>query len=48
MHIPESLQFRLLSKPCSVVRDVTMNVIDMMDTASVKASRDTRIVLSES
>jgi small subunit ribosomal protein S29 len=47
-HISDFLsQFRLLSKPCSVIRDVTLTAIDMVDTANIKPSRETRVVLSE-
>ncbi|KIM88314.1 hypothetical protein PILCRDRAFT_814211 [Piloderma croceum F 1598] len=40
------LEFRLLSKPCSVIRDMTLTAIDMLDAASVKPSSDTRVVLT--
>jgi small subunit ribosomal protein S29 len=40
------LEFRLLSKPCSVIRDVTLSAIDTLDAASVKSSHETRIVLT--
>ena len=39
-------QFRMLSKPCSVIRDITLKAIDMLDAASIKPSRDTRVVFS--
>lgn len=42
------LQFRLLSKPCSVIRDVTLGAVDMLDAANVKPSKNTRVVLSKS
>lgn len=39
-------QFRLLSKPCSVVRDVTLKVLGKLDAASKKSSFHSRMVLS--
>lgn len=39
-------QFRLLSKPCSVVRDVTLEVLGKLDAASDKSSFRSRMVLS--
>jgi len=39
-------QFRLLSKPCSVIRDMTLTTVNMLDAASVLPSSDTRVVLS--
>ena len=39
-------QFRLLSKPCSVVRDVTLEVLGKLDAASDKSSFHSRMVLS--
>lgn len=41
-----SPKFRLLSKPCSVIRDITLTTINMLDAASVLPSSDTRVVLS--
>ncbi|KZP11108.1 hypothetical protein FIBSPDRAFT_871879 [Athelia psychrophila] len=40
------LEFRMLSKPCSVIRDVTLKAVDTLDAASVKPSRDTRVVFT--
>jgi small subunit ribosomal protein S29 len=39
-------QFRVLSKPCSVIRDVTLQIVELMKSAQDKSSRDTRSVLS--
>lgn len=46
--VPKNLvvEFRVLSKPCSVVRDVTVTAIDTLDEASSKSSRDTRLVMT--
>ncbi|KZT07490.1 uncharacterized protein LAESUDRAFT_698797 [Laetiporus sulphureus 93-53] len=40
------LEFRILSKPCSVVRDVTLKAVNSLDAASRKPSRDTRLVMT--
>lgn len=42
----DAKQFRLLSKPYSIIRNITLRTIDILDAASVNPSRDTRIVLS--
>jgi hypothetical protein len=39
-------QFRMLSKPCSVVRDVTVTTTDMLRAAADKSSMHTRAVMS--
>jgi hypothetical protein len=39
-------QFRILSKPCSVIRDVTLQTVQLMQNARDKSSRDTRAVFS--
>jgi small subunit ribosomal protein S29 len=39
-------QFRLLPKPCSVIRDVTVQALDLLDAASEKRSLDTRVIFS--
>jgi len=46
--LPKNLivEFRVLSKPCSVVRDVTLNVLERLDAASQTSSANTRIVLT--
>jgi small subunit ribosomal protein S29 len=41
-------QFRILSKPCSVIRDVTLETVELMKGAREKSSRDTRAILSMS
>jgi small subunit ribosomal protein S29 len=41
-----SLQYRLLSKPCSVIRSVTIDAINKLDAASEKESWQSRVVLS--
>ena len=41
-----TLQFRLLSKPCSVVRDITLKILGKLDAASDKSSFHSRMVLS--
>jgi small subunit ribosomal protein S29 len=41
-----TLQFRLLSKPCSVVRDITLKTLGKLDAASDKSSFHSRMVLS--
>lgn len=41
-------QFRILSQPCSVIRDVTLQTAELMQNAQGKSSRDTRSVLSMS
>ncbi|KAG6856490.1 hypothetical protein H0H87_003958 [Tephrocybe sp. NHM501043] len=40
------LEFRILSKPCSVVRTVTVQAANMLEKAKSKSSLDTRIVLT--
>lgn len=40
------LEFRILSKPCSVVRQVTSDAIDMLDDAKTKSSLESRVVLT--
>ncbi|KAI0918029.1 hypothetical protein AcW1_007009 [Taiwanofungus camphoratus] len=46
--VPKNLlvEFRVLSKPCSVIRDVTLTAIDTLDTAHDKPSRDSRLILT--
>ena len=39
------LQFRILSKAASVVRDVTINLVDRLQTASQESSQKNRFVL---
>jgi len=48
--LPKTIEteFRLLSKPCSVVRGVTLKVLKELDAASVKPSRQSRLVLTGS
>ncbi|KDQ51085.1 hypothetical protein JAAARDRAFT_211375 [Jaapia argillacea MUCL 33604] len=48
--LPKSmlLEFRILSKPCSVVRDVTVKAVDKLDEASQKSSFETRVVFTGS
>jgi small subunit ribosomal protein S29 len=48
--LPKSLlvEFRILSKPCSVIRDVTLTAIEMLEHASKKSSADTRIIFTGS
>jgi hypothetical protein len=41
-----ALQFRLLSKPCSVIRSVTIDAINKLDAASEKDSKESRVVFS--
>ncbi|GLB43195.1 putative mitochondrial ribosomal death-associated protein 3 [Lyophyllum shimeji] len=40
------LEFRILSKPCSVVRNVTVKTAELLDKAKDKSSLETRVVLS--
>ncbi|KAG5637829.1 hypothetical protein H0H81_003100 [Sphagnurus paluster] len=40
------LEFRILSKPCSVVRDITVQSAQMLDEAKNKSSLETRVVLT--
>ncbi|EGN95341.1 hypothetical protein SERLA73DRAFT_95973 [Serpula lacrymans var. lacrymans S7.3] len=40
------LEFRLLSRPCTVVRGITIDVVDKLDSASRASSSDTRLVLT--
>ncbi|KAF8573593.1 hypothetical protein K439DRAFT_1665739 [Ramaria rubella] len=40
------LEFRLLSKPCSIVRDVTLKALKTLDVASNHSSVDSRIVIT--
>lgn len=40
------LEFRILSKPCSVIRNVTVQTAELLDEAKGKSSLDTRVVLS--
>ncbi|EKM50203.1 uncharacterized protein PHACADRAFT_264802 [Phanerochaete carnosa HHB-10118-sp] len=40
------LEFRVLSKPCSLVRDVTLSTIEKLETASSKSSVETRAVIT--
>ncbi|KAL6300287.1 mitochondrial ribosomal death-associated protein 3-domain-containing protein [Sparassis latifolia] len=42
------MDFRVLSKPCSVIRNVTLSLIDTLDDANQKSSKDTRLVLTGS
>ncbi|EPT03056.1 hypothetical protein FOMPIDRAFT_1022642, partial [Fomitopsis schrenkii] len=46
--VPDSIlrDFRVLSRPCSVIRDVTVRSFDVLDAASNKSSRDTRLVMT--
>lgn len=41
-------EFRLLSKPCSVIRDVTLSVLERLDVAGGKSSFRSRFVLTGS
>lgn len=41
-------QFRILSAPCSVVRDATIDVVNRLDVASQASSVDHRLVFSMS
>jgi hypothetical protein len=36
-----------MSRPCSVVRDVTMSTVELLEQASQKSSSETRRVFSE-
>ncbi|KAG1804613.1 mitochondrial ribosomal death-associated protein 3-domain-containing protein [Suillus variegatus] len=40
------VEFRLLSKPCSVIRSVTIDAINKLDAASDKNSKESRVVLT--
>ncbi|KAI0642367.1 mitochondrial ribosomal death-associated protein 3-domain-containing protein [Trametes meyenii] len=40
------VDYLLLSKPCSVVREVTVNVLDRLDEAAGSSSKDTRLVFT--
>jgi small subunit ribosomal protein S29 len=40
------IQFRILSKAASVVRDVTINLVDRLQAASQESSQKNRLVLS--
>ncbi|RDB15895.1 37S ribosomal protein S23, mitochondrial [Hypsizygus marmoreus] len=40
------LEFRLLSKPCSVVRDITVHTAELLGKAGDKSSLETRLVLN--
>ncbi|GJE90341.1 hypothetical protein PsYK624_064720 [Phanerochaete sordida] len=42
------LEFRVLSKPCSVVRDVTLSTIERLEAASVGSSQNSRAVITGS
>ncbi|TFY69289.1 hypothetical protein EVJ58_g499 [Rhodofomes roseus] len=46
--VPESAlhDFRILSRPCSVVRDVTISTFNVLDAAGQKSSRDTRLMMT--
>ncbi|KAI0736464.1 mitochondrial ribosomal death-associated protein 3-domain-containing protein [Fomitopsis betulina] len=46
--VPDSIlrDFRVLSRPCSVIRDVTIRSFDVLDAASNKSSRDTRLIMT--
>ncbi|KAH9933487.1 mitochondrial ribosomal death-associated protein 3-domain-containing protein [Fomitopsis serialis] len=46
--VPDSAlrDFRILSRPCSVVRDVTISALNVLDGASDKSSRDTRLIMT--
>lgn len=43
-----TIQFRLLSTPCSVIRDVTLQTAEIINAARDKSSLDTRAVFSMS
>ena len=47
--VPRNLlvDFRILSKPCSVVRNVTLSTIEMLNVAAQASSQPLRAVLSE-
>ncbi|KAL0953378.1 hypothetical protein HGRIS_004618 [Hohenbuehelia grisea] len=40
------LEYRVLSKLCSVIRDITVDTIKLLEAASQSSSLDTRVVLS--
>ncbi|KAG6883662.1 hypothetical protein C0993_004871 [Termitomyces sp. T159_Od127] len=40
------LEFRILSRPCSVVRTVTVSAAQLLDDAKTKSSLDARVVLT--
>ncbi|OBZ66880.1 28S ribosomal protein S29, mitochondrial [Grifola frondosa] len=40
------VEYRVLSKPCSVVRDVTIKIVDTLDASSLTPSKETRLVLT--
>ena len=42
----DNIQFRLLSKPCSVIRSVTVDTAERLDKASESSSLDTRLIIS--
>ncbi|KZT64493.1 hypothetical protein DAEQUDRAFT_678488 [Daedalea quercina L-15889] len=46
--VPGSIlrDFRVLSRPCSVIRDVTVSTLNILDAASSKSSRDTRLIMT--
>ncbi|THG98281.1 hypothetical protein EW026_g3884 [Hermanssonia centrifuga] len=46
--VPRSLviEFRLLPKPCTVVRDVTLTILDQVSVAGTKSSKNNRAVLT--
>ena len=46
--VPRNLlvDFRILSKPCSVVRNVTLSTIEMLNVAAQASSQPLRAVLS--
>ena len=43
---PTVIQFRIMAKPCAVVRDITLSTVQTLAEAEVKSSRETRAVLS--
>ena len=50
MGVPKNLniEYRLLPKPCAVVRDITLTTLDKLDAASSQSSKDNRVVLTGS
>ncbi|CAL1715369.1 unnamed protein product [Somion occarium] len=48
--VPKNLniEYRILSKSCAVVRDITLTALDKLDAASASSSKDNRVVLTGS
>ncbi|KAI0831871.1 mitochondrial ribosomal death-associated protein 3-domain-containing protein [Trametes gibbosa] len=40
------VDYMLLTKPCSIVREATVSVLDQLDSAAGTSSKDTRVVLT--